>query len=116
MKKWILFLAFGFVAACKTLQSQTFIEPQQSFMLGEGTHGSFKASIKNTGTENVEISKESADGSRSTVAVLAPGDATRVKIADNTKVIFKNTGAGKATLRLSLTGDTGLSMATKSNE
>jgi hypothetical protein len=97
-------------------ESQTFIEPQQSFVLGEGTHGAFKATVKNTGTESVEISKQSVNGNRSTIAVLAPGAATRVRIADNTKVIFKNTGASKATLNLLVSGDTGLSMATKGNE
>jgi hypothetical protein len=118
MKVFLSVLLFSaiFLQACRTLTSQTFIEPGKSFVLGEGTHGTFRAKIKNTGTAAVEVTKESLQGTKTTVAVLAPGDATNVTIGNNTKVIFKNKDTSKATLNLYVSGDTGLSMATKSNE
>jgi hypothetical protein len=113
---YTLFLSALLLQACRTLTSQTFIEPGQSFVLGDGSHGTFRAKIKNTGTAAVEVAKESLEGNRTTVVVLAPGDATNVTIGNNTKVIFKNKDTSKATLNLYVSGDTGLSMATKSNE
>jgi hypothetical protein len=111
-----LFLTTIFAQACRTLTSQTFIEPGKSFVLGEGTHGAFRAKVKNTGTAAVEVAKESLEGNKTTVAVLAPGDETRVTIGNDTKAIFKNTGTEKATLDLYVSGDIGLSMANKTSE
>ena len=112
----VLLLSAIFLQACRTLTSQTFIEPGQSFVLGEGTHGAFRAKVKNTGTSAVEIARESLEGNKTTVAVLAPGDETRVNIGNDTKAIFKNTGTEKDTLDLYVSGDTGLSMANKTSE
>jgi hypothetical protein len=76
----VLLLSAIFLQACRTLTSQTFIEPGQSFVLGEGTHGAFRAKVKNTGTSAVEIARESLEGNKTKVAILAPGDETRVNI------------------------------------
>lgn len=110
MKKlfFIIITAVAF-AAC-SLTSNTVIGPKKEFELGDGTHGSFTAAIKNVSDATVEIYRQPLGGVQEKVISLAPGDKTTVTIAANTKAIFKNLSNGQASLNLKVTGDTGLSM------
>jgi hypothetical protein len=110
-----IFQAFGSVNLFADLTSNTIIEPNQSFVLGEGKHGDYKAKIINKGEVDVEVFGEREDEERKSLGVLKPNDKNEYNIAKNTKVIFKNLGNKTATISIKLSGDTGLSMGYKPN-
>lgn len=111
-----VFQGFGGVNLFDSLTSTTFIEPNQSFFLGEGKHRGYNAKLVNKGKVDIEIFTESEKEERKSVGVLKPNDKTEVTILKNTKVIFKNLGNETATIGIKLSGDTGLSMGYKPNE
>jgi len=108
--------AFGGVNLFDSLTSTTVIEPNRSFVLGEGKHGGYNAKLVNKGKVDIEIFTESEKEERKSVEVLKPNDKTEVTILKNTKVIFKNLGNETATIGIKLSGDTGLSMGYKPNK
>jgi hypothetical protein len=111
-----VFQAFGGVNLFDTLNSTTYIEPNQSFVLGEGKHGGYKAKITNKGEVDVEVFGEREDEERKSLGVLKPNDKNEYNVGKNTKVIFKNLGSEKATIGIKLSGDfSGLSMGYKPN-
>lgn len=108
--------AFGGVNLFDSLTSTTVIEPNQSFVLGEGKHGGYNAKLVNKGKVDIEIFTESEKEERKSVGVLKPNDKTEFTILKNTKVIFKNLGNETATIGIKLSGDTSLSMGYKPNK
>jgi hypothetical protein len=103
------------LAAIVTLQScsltsRTTIGPNKAFELGDGTHGSFTATVKNDCTVPVEIFEMPLGATEKKLATLQPGQQKKVKFAANTKAIFKNTSNEEAIVNLKVSGDTGLSM------
>lgn len=108
--------AFGGVNLSDSLTSTTVIEPNQSFVLGEGKHGGYNAKLVNKGKVDIEIFTESEKEERKSVGVLKPNDKTEFTILKNTKVIFQNLGNETATIGIKLSGDTGLSMGYKPNK
>lgn len=111
-----VFQAFGGVGLFNNLTSTTYIEPNQSFVLGEGKHGGYNAKITNKGNVDVEVLGEPENEERKSLGVLKPNDRGEYNVAKNTKVIFKNLGSEKATIGIKLSGDTGLSMGYKGNK
>ncbi len=111
-----IFQAFGGVGLFDTLTSTTYIEPNQSFVLGEGKHGGYNAKITNISNVGVEVFGESENEERKSLGVLKPKDKSEYNIAKNTKVIFKNLGSEKAAIGIKLSGDTGLSMGYKGDK
>ena len=111
-----VFQAFGGTSLFDSLTSTTVIEANQSFVLGEGEHGSYIAKIINKGKVDVEVFGEREKEARKSLGVLKPGDKGEYNVAKNMKVIFKNLGDTTATIGIKLSGDTGLSMGYKPNE
>ena len=112
----VMFGAVGVFYAFNDLTSTTTIEPNKSFVLGEGKHGSYNAKLVNKGDVDIEVFTESETEPRKSVGVLKPKDKNQFAISKNTKVIFKNLGAKTAVLGIVLSGDTGLSMGYKNNQ
>jgi hypothetical protein len=100
--------------ACRVLTSATFIDPAQSFVLGEGKHGSYTAQVKNAGNSAVEVF-QSQDNQQTSLGLLKSGEQTTYEVRANTMVIFKNLGKKPATLKIRLNGDTSLSMGYRAN-
>jgi hypothetical protein len=120
MKNVLFFLFFlaTVLLSCKifsSLQSSTWIEAGKSFVLGEGNHGAFAATIKNNAAPEVEITMISTAGVRTALGALKKSQSTSYKVPANTKVIFKNKGSVQAELNINLTGDTSLSMTYQPN-
>jgi hypothetical protein len=111
-----VFQAFGGVNLFADLTSSTIIEPNQSFVLGEGKHGSYKAKITNNGNVDVEVFGERENEEKTSLGVLKPKDKSEYNVEKNTKVIFKNLGDKTATIGIKLSGDTSLSMGYKPNK
>jgi nucleoid DNA-binding protein len=111
-----VFQAFGGTNLFADLTSSTIIESNQSFVLGEGKHGSYKAKITNNGNVDIEVFGELENEERKSLGVLKPKDKSEYNVAKNTKVIFKNLGSKTATIGIKLSGDTSLSMGYKPNK
>ncbi len=111
-----VFQAFGGVNLFDSLTSTTIIEPNQSFVLGEGKHGGYNAKLVNKGKVDIEVFTEAEKEEQKSVGVLKPNDKADFTILKNTKVIFKNLGNETATIGIKLSGDTGLSMGYKPNK
>jgi hypothetical protein len=111
-----VFQAFGGVSLFDTLTSTTIIEPNKSFVLGEGKHGGYTAKIVNRGEVDVEVFASAENEERKSLGVLKPKDKEEYNVAKNTQVIFKNLGDKTATIGIKLSGETNLSMGYKPNK
>jgi|GEM_PF-352120 len=98
------------------LTSTTQIEASKSFVLGEGKHGSYKATIKNVSKCDVEVLKSGENDQMVSLGLLTPTTTKQFNIPSNTKVVFKNLGKTMAAIEINLSGDTGLSMGYKDNK
>ena len=127
MKKATLsaIIVLGFISVFQTLgaghssdslTSTTYIEANQSFVLGEGKHGSYTAKIVNKGKVDVEVFTEPVNEAKKSLGVLKPKDAGEYNVAEDTQVIFKNLGREKAVIGIKLSGETNLSMGYKPNK
>ena len=110
MKKLLFLFAAGILFQSCALHSNTTIGPRKAFELGDGNHGSFKATVKNNSEVPVEICSARLGQSEQKLITLNPGQQKKVRFAANTKAIFKNNNDNTATVKLKVTGDTGLTM------
>ena len=111
-----VFQAFGLTSFFDNLTSTTYIEVNQSFVLGEGKHGGYFAKIINKGDVDVEVFAVEENEERKSLGVLKPDDKGEYNVTKNTKVIFKNLGDKTATIGIKLSGETNLSMGYKPNK
>jgi len=121
MRRVLVFALFSFIffQSCGifvALTSQTSIEPGKSFVLGEGEHGSYTASIQNTTNSPVEVFIQKYQSEVSTsLGVLNKGDKQEYRVAKDNRVSFKNLGKKVAEINIKLRGETNLSMGYKEN-
>jgi hypothetical protein len=112
----ILAFLFALLTSCSALNSGTIIEANKSFVLGQGQHGSYTASIKNTGLSPVEVFIQLNEQTEATsLGILRKGDQNQYKVRRDTKVTFKNMGTESTLLKIKLSGDTNLSMGYQEN-
>jgi hypothetical protein len=108
---------FIFCQSCKTLTSTTYIEPQKSFVLGEGAHGSYTATVENVGTDQIEVIQINNRGEATTLGTLKVGQKNTYTVPDNTTINFKNSSINETgTIKILAKGDTNLSMGYKENK
>jgi len=116
---FLLLFSFVFFQSCSifgVLTSQTTIDPEKSFVLGEGQHGSYTAVIQNTTNIPVEVFIQKYQSEVSTsLGVLYKGDKQEYRVAKDNRVSFKNLGKRVAVINIKLNGDTNLSMGYKEN-
>ena len=116
---FLLLFSFVFFQSCSifaVLTSQTTIDPEKSFVLGEGQHGSYTAVIQNTTNIPVEVFIQKYQSEVSTsLGVLNKGDKREYRVAKDNRVSFKNLGKMVAVINIKLNGDTNLSMGYKEN-
>lgn len=99
------------MVSCNTLNSVTSIDPQQSFVLGKGIHGRYKAKVKNVGNHPIEVFVQPQNEMAFSLGLLKPGDKTTYSIKANSTVILTNKGSASAEVKLNVKGDTNLSMS-----
>ena len=110
MKKALTLLTTVLTLISCSLTSRTIIGPQKAFELGEGRHGSFKASLKNDSDVPLDVYQVPFGGVETKLTTLQPGQQKTVRFNADTKAIFKNTTNREAVVLLKVTGDTGLTM------
>jgi hypothetical protein len=110
------FSTANLAAIFSDLTSTTVIEPNKSFVLGEGKHNGYKAKLINKGKVEIEIFTQSENEDAKSIGILKADEKADFKIIKNTKVIFKNLGKETATIGIKLSGDTNLSMGYKPNK
>lgn len=110
MKNLLFLFAAGILLQSCALHSNTTIGPRKAFELGDGNHGSFKAMVKNISEVPVEICSARLGQSEQKLITLNSGQQKTVRFAADTKAIFKNNNDKAATVKLKVTGDTGLTM------
>jgi len=97
--------------SCGTLHSVTQIENERSFVLGQGNHGPYKATVQNIGDHTVDVIIEKTGSNEPTpFGTLKPGEKADYKVNSNTKVSFKNRDTGLAKLKFKVKGGNNLFM------
>lgn len=110
MKTLFTTLLLAFVLTSCSLTSNTMIKPNDSFVLGNNQHGSFKVKLKNVSRNNLEVYHAPIEGGRHSSQKVKPNEYATVKVDRNTALIINNTSKDTASVDLKVTGDTGLSM------
>ncbi len=93
-----------------SLTSTTTITPFNRFELGKNEHGSFTVQLQNMSTHAIEVYKAPLNGGKHSSQTIAPDEMITVRVEKNTGIIINNATADTATVKLKVTGDTGLSM------
>ena len=118
MKNTILILLASLsilaITSCSTIKSTTYIEPSKSFVLGENAHSKYKATVKNTSIEPIEVYTINQNGEETLVATLNQNDQQLFKIGENVGVRFKNLSQTEtAQIKIKANGESNLSMGYK---
>jgi hypothetical protein len=104
------------LASCSvfgSLTSNTTIQPNDSFVLGNNEHGSFKVKLKNVSNHSLKVFMAPIEGGTHSPVTVNPNESITVKTEQNTALIIENKSSELASVDLYVTGDTGLSMGYK---
>ena len=111
MKKLLLpvIIATLLISSCSITSTAT-VDPDKTFVLGEGKHRRFAVDVENVGNVDIAVDAITLRGTIMQMPVLAPGEKRKITVPKNTRVTFENLGNEQATVQLKVTGDTRLSM------
>lgn len=107
---------FVFITSCSifsTLNSNTSIKPNESFVLGNNEHGSFKVVLKNISNHDLRLVMAPVSGGTHSPLIVSPNETIKLKTDKNTALIIENKSTEPANVALKVTGDIGLSMGYK---
>ena len=93
-----------------SLTSNTTIKPNESFVLGNNEHRTFKVKLKNVSNHDLKIIMAPITGGTHSPIIVRPNETITVKAESNTALIIENKSDEAASVDLYVTGDTGLSM------
>ena len=115
MKRISLLIVFAslFFNSCipfRTLNSTTNINPKESFILGNNTHGKFSAKVTNSSVTPITIWKCPLDGGKHSPITLNQSTTIKVKVEKNPALKIQNESEEKISIQLKVSGDIGLSM------
>lgn len=105
-----------FVSSCSvfsSLNSNTVIKPNDSFILGNNEHGSFKVQLKNVSKNDLNVYHAPVGGGRHSGQTVKPNESVTIKVDRNTALVIQNATPDTASVDLKVTGDLGLSMGYK---
>ena len=108
--RFLILAVLPLLALAGTIHSNLFIEPGKQFILGGDQLGAFKVAAKNVGPVPVEIRERPKGGGTFGKATLQPGQSGVLKFAAGSTAGLLNPSATKASLDLTITGDTKLGM------
>jgi hypothetical protein len=97
----------------KTVTSNTTIQPNDSFVLGDNVHGEFSVKFKNVSKNAVTVYRAPNDGGKHSFVTVQPNQTIKVKVEPNTALVVENSSNQVASVDLVVKGDTGLSMGYK---
>lgn len=99
--------ALGASAAVAAINSNLYIEPAKTFVLGGGQRGAFTVSGENLGSVAVEVLARD-DGADSVIATIAPGERFEQPFARGEGALLRNTSRSQqAHVKVRVTGSTG---------
>jgi hypothetical protein len=98
----ILILVLFSACSSRNYISTTTINPQKTFVLGKGKHGSYKAFIENACTVPVAVYEGNLDSTEKFIVLLEPGVTQTLNVAADKKAIFKNNSLQQAVIKLRL--------------
>jgi hypothetical protein len=113
MKYLISILTLVILLSSCALNSNTTIKPNDSFVLGNNEHGSFKVKLKNVSKNELEVYHAPIEGGKHSSQNVKPGESIRIRVDKNTALVIENKSADTASVDLKVTGDIGLSMGYK---
>ena len=117
MKVFITTLAMSILtSSCgvfNSLNSNTSIKPNDSFVLGNNEHGSFKVKLKNVSKNEIIVYEAPISGGTHSRLKVAPNGSITAKVDRNTALVIENQSSDYASVDLKVTGDLGLSMTYK---
>ncbi len=93
--------------------STTYIKANDTFILGNNKHGAFSVKLKNVSSNDLEIWRAPITGGQHSPLTVKPDETVEVKVEKNTALKIENKSNDKATVKLLINGDTGLSMGYK---
>jgi hypothetical protein len=97
----------------KTVTSNTTIQPNDSFVLGDNIHGQFSVKLKNISKNAITVYHAPNDGGKHTFETVQPKQTINVKVEPNTALVVENKSNEIASVDLLVKGDKGLSMGYK---
>ena len=96
-----------------SLTSNTTIKPNESFVLGNNEHGTFKVKLKNASNHDLKIIMAPITGGTHSPIIVKPNETISVQASRNTALVIENKSNETASVDLYVTGDTGLRMGYK---
>lgn len=105
----VLLLTVTLIATA-ALNSNTYIEPKQSFLLGNNPHGAFKVKLKNTCNHDLQVVLNPINGGSHSPQTVRAGEKISLSVDKNTALCIINNTNEKGSVALKVTGDLGLSM------
>jgi hypothetical protein len=97
----------------KTITSNTTIQPNDSFVLGDNVHGEFSVKFKNVSKNAVTVYRAPNEGGKHSYVTVQPNETVKVNVEPNTALVVENKSNDVASVDLLVKGDTGLSMGYK---
>jgi hypothetical protein len=97
----------------KTITSNTTIQPNDSFVLGDNVHGEFSVKFKNVSKNAVTVYRAPNKGGKHSFVTVQPNETIKVTVEPNTALVVENKSNDVASVDLLVKGDTGLSMGYK---
>ncbi|MBC3540911.1 hypothetical protein ACFSC6_22490 [Rufibacter sediminis] len=98
------------ITSCASLNSTTFLKPNNTFVLGKNEHGAFQVNLKNTSPNTLSIYQAPLNGGKHSTLHIKPNQRASLKVDKNTALVISNPSPDTASVRLRVTGDLGLSM------
>lgn len=115
MKNLFFLIALFLFSSCGlgSLTSNTTIEPNNSFILGNNIHNKFNVKLTNNSKNNLKVFLAPIDGGTHSPQYVKPKQTVFVKVSKNTGLIIENNTKDTANVDLKVKGDTGLNMGYK---
>ena len=97
----------------KTITTNTTIQPNDSFVLGDNVHGEFSVKFKNVSKNTVTVYRAPNEGGKHSYITVKPNETIKVTVEANTALVVENKNNDIASVDLLVKGDTGLSLGYK---
>jgi hypothetical protein len=114
MRNFFTSVAFGLlVSSCgifSSLNSNTSIKPNDSFLLGNNEHGKFKIRLKNVSNHPIEIHLAPIAGGGYSYQTILVNEVVETKVPKNTAIVIENKSIDYASVDINATGDLNLGM------
>ena len=105
-----LLLATSSCGVFNSLNSNTSIKPNESFVLGNNKHGVFKTYLMNEGSTDLNVYQAPMEGGTHSPILLHPKESITVKTEKNTALVIENKGDVYGSVTLKVKGDLNLGM------